>query len=104
MKFSKIVVDVNNWYHRNYAVNKNLTTTLEDGTHLVTGGIFGTVNTIKRLERDFGGESCQIFLLFDNATSGVNKRKEIDPDYKGNREKKDHTFYQGLDYLRFIFI
>jgi len=102
MKFSKIICDISNWYHRNYAVNSQLTTTLEDGTHLVTGGIYGTINTIKRLEREFGGDNCQVFLLFDNATSSINKRKEIDPDYKGNRTKKDHTFYQGLDYLRFI--
>ncbi len=102
MKFQHILFDVSNLYHKGWHVNNNLTTTLEDGTEMITGGIYTTIQSINKMEREYGGDNCQIYLLFDNATSGGNKRKEIDPDYKGNREKKDHTFYKGLDYLRFI--
>lgn len=101
-KFSKILIDISNVYHKNMHTNKNLTTTLEDGTSLITGGIFGTIRSINKLEREHGSDNCQVYLLFDNTTSGGNKRKEIDPEYKANREKKDHSFYKGLDYLRFI--
>jgi len=89
-------------YHKNWHTNNHLTTKLDDGTDLVTGGVYGTIKSINKLEREHGGENCQIYLLFDNASSGPTKRKIIDPDYKANRDKKDHTFYKGLDYLRFI--
>lgn len=102
MKFSHILCDVSNIYHANWCTNNNLSTTLEDGTTMITGGIYGAIRSINKLERDYGGDNCQIYLLFDNATSGTTKRKEIDPEYKSNRTKKDHTFYKGLDYLRFI--
>lgn len=102
MKFQHILVDISNQYHKNWHTNNNLTTTLEDGTTLITGGIYGTIRSLNKMEREYGEDNCQIYLLFDNATSGTTKRKEIDPDYKANRERKDHAFYKGLDYLRFI--
>jgi len=82
--------------------NSNLTVILEDGTEIISGGIYGTIRSINKLERELGSSNCQVYLLFDNATSGTTKRKKIDPDYKANRKKKDRSFYKALDYLRFI--
>lgn len=102
MKFQHILIDISNIFYKNMHTNSNLTVTLKDGTKIISGGIFGTIRSINKLERELGSNNCQIYLLFDNAVSGITKRKEIDPDYKSNREKKDHSFYKALDYLRFI--
>ncbi|NCB03338.1 MAG: hypothetical protein EOM67_14465 [Spirochaetia bacterium] len=81
-----------------------MTTVLEDGMEMVTGGIYNSLRMIQRIERDFLEQNGEVFFLFDNSHSGLNRRKEIDPEYKANREKKDEAFYRSLDYLHLIFL
>jgi 5'-3' exonuclease len=69
---------------------------------MVTGGIFTTIRMIQRIEREYLDTGGRIYFLFDNALSGEDNRKEIDPDYKINRKKREPQFYRGLDYLQLV--
>jgi 5'-3' exonuclease len=69
---------------------------------MVTGGIFTAIKMIQRIEREYLDSEGRIYFLFDNASSGEVRRKEIDPDYKINRKKRDPQFYRGLDYLQLV--
>jgi DNA polymerase I len=81
-----------------------MTAVLEDGMKIVTGGIYNSLRMIQRIERDFLQPEGEVYFLFDNSHSGLNRRKEIDPEYKANREKKDESFYRSLDYLHLIIL
>jgi 5'-3' exonuclease len=81
-----------------------MTTVLEDNTTMVTGGIYNSLRMIQRIERDYLQPEGEVYFLFDNCHSGINKRKEIDPDYKANREKKDEAFYRSLDFLHLVLL
>jgi 5'-3' exonuclease len=73
-----------------------------EGKRMVTGGIFTALKMIQRIEREYLDNEGRIYFLFDNASSGEDHRKEIDPDYKINRKKRDPQFYRGLDYLQLV--
>lgn len=57
---------------------------------------------LQRIERDYLELGGEVYFLFDNCHSGIYKRKEIDPEYKSNRTKKEDTFYRSLDFLHLI--
>jgi 5'-3' exonuclease len=69
---------------------------------MVTGGIFTFLKTIQRIEREYLDNKGRIYFFFDNASGEEDYRKEIDPDYKINRKKRDPQFYRGLDYLQLV--
>jgi 5'-3' exonuclease len=73
-----------------------------EGKRMVTGGIFTSLKMIQRIEREYLDSEGRVYFLFDNALSGEDRRKEIDPDYKINRKKRDPQFYRGLDYLQLV--
>ncbi len=104
IKYSKIIIDGNNLYHKNWHTQKYLTTKLEDGTELITGGIYGFLQSLKKLERELLSPNGEIYILFDNHTSKDDIRKLIDPDYKANRDKRDPTFVKGLELLQLILL
>jgi len=104
MKYQKIFIDVSNFYYRAYSVGMNMTAKMEDKQEMVTGGIYNSLRMTQRVERDFLAQGGEVFFLFDNCHSGINRRKEIDPDYKANREKREDAFYRSLDYLHLILL
>lgn len=104
MKYDNILIDVSNFYMRAYAVNQDLTAELEDGTKIVSGGIFTAIRMINSVENKFLKPDGKIYFLFDNCHSGDNKRKEIDPDYKSNRTKKDDGYYRSMDIFQMILL
>jgi 5'-3' exonuclease len=101
MKYSRILVDVAGLYFRAFSTSQHLVADVE-GKRMVTGGIFTSLKMIQRIEREYLGDKGRIYFLFDNASSGEDRRKEIDPDYKINRKKRDPQFYRGLDYLQLV--
>ncbi len=101
MRYKNICIDLSNLYHRAYHVGKNMTTDIK-GIETVTGGIVVSLKMIQSLERDYLENDGKIYFLFDNCHSGINKRKEIDPDYKSNRDKKEESFYKTLDLFQMI--
>lgn len=102
--YSKLLIDVSNVYMRAYSVGTSMTNVMEDGTTLVTGGIYNFLRMIKSLENRFLAQDGETYFLFDNSHSGIVRRKEIDPSYKSNRTKKDEDFYRSIDLLQMILL
>jgi len=99
MKYDKIFVDISNLYARGFYAANSMTSELDDGTSIITGGIYTSVKMIQRIEREFLSSLGDLFFIFDNVHSGDNKRKLIDPDYKKGRKPKEESYYRGLDIL-----
>lgn len=120
MKFNKIFVDISNLYHRAFATSSHLTFKLPDGTSVVTGGIFTSVQMIKKLVSTHLSENGTMYFLFDYTHVDYDKnssdkksenyeenlRKNIDPEYKANRVAKTDasTFFYGLNVLQMILL
>lgn len=100
--YNNVIIDVNNLYHKNYHVYKNMIFEVNN-KHIVTGGVYGFIKSLKMLQRKFLVEGGCIYFLFDNPDSKQNMRQlSIDPTYKANRKKYSQPFYRSLDYLRLI--
>ena len=102
-KYKHIIIDGNNLYAANWFANKNLTVTYQ-GNVIITGGIYGFLRSLKRLEREYLEKFGKVYILFDNYDSKENYRKEIDPAYKKDRKKQELAYYQGLDLLQLILL
>lgn len=102
--YSKIIVDTSNFYMRAYSVGGNMTNRMDDGTMLITGGIYTFLKMMKSVESRFLSPDGQVYFLFDNSHSGIDRRKEIDPEYKSNRTKKDESFYRSMDLLQTLML
>ena len=100
-QYQRIIIDISNLYYRAFAASQHLVADV-DGRRMVTGGVFTSIKMIQRIERNYLEENGRMYFLFDNAFSGEDRRKEIDPDYKMNRKKRDPQFYRGLDYLQLV--
>jgi 5'-3' exonuclease len=101
MRYQRILIDVSNLYFRAFSTSQHLVADVE-GRRMVTGGIFTSLKIIQRIEQEYLDDKGRIYFLFDNALSGEDRRKDIDPDYKINRKKRDPQFYRGLDYLQLV--
>ncbi|MDR1147611.1 MAG: hypothetical protein LBK66_03155 [Spirochaetaceae bacterium] len=101
LKYHRILIDISNVYYRAFSTSPYLTAEVE-GRRMATGGIFKSIKMIQRIERDYLDTGGRLYFLFDNALSGEYRRKEIDPDYKINRKKRESQFYRGLDYLQLV--
>ena len=105
MMYDTLVVDTSNLYMRAYSVGSSLTSQLSDGTEIITGGIYNFIRMINSLENRFLKESNgKVYFIFDNSKSGILRRKDIDPEYKSNRTKKDDLFYRTIDFLHSILL
>ena len=89
---------------RAYSVGQSMTHEMEDGVSLITGGIYTFLRMVKSLENRFLLPEGEVYFLFDNSHSGIDRRKVIDPNYKSNRTKKDEGFYRSLDILQAILL
>lgn len=103
-KYSRILIDMSNLYYRSYSVSSHLSFKTSAGKEIITGGVYTSLKMIQRIQSEFLAPDGFIYFLFDNTHSGDDKRKEIDPDYKANRVKKDQAFYKGLDLLHLILL
>lgn len=103
MKYSKIIIDGHNLYHRNYHVNKNLTFNVEGHT-IITGGVYGFLRSLNMLKREYLSEAGQVYILFDNSHSKIESRRKLDPEYKNNRSELPKSFYRGVEFLQLILL
>lgn len=100
--YDVIIIDSNNWYHRNFETHKDMTHKVGEKT-IVTGGIYGFLQSVKKWRRNFSHSDTKFYFLFDNPTTKSNLRQQmIDPHYKENRKKRPKSFYRSIDYLRLI--
>ena len=102
--YTRILLDASNLYWAAFSVSQDLTHVLPNGEPVVTGGVFTFLKMMKRIEREYLSPMGSFYILFDNTQSVENRRKEIDPEYKANRYKKDPIFYRGLDFLNLILL
>lgn len=117
-KYDHIFIDVMNMYWRAYSANKHLSTQLPDGTILVTGGVYTSIKMLQKVKRDLLEEDGLIYLLFEGGMLSTQDlpmekvdgarsfRKNLDPDYKSNRDNKsvDPGFYRALNTLETVLL
>lgn len=109
--YKYLIIDGNNWYARNWYTHDKTSITY-DGTLVSTGGIYGFFRSLLKWERKFLEinpnnllmPKGQVYILFDNCTSKINNRRDIDPEYKKLRENNDDTYYAGIDMLQMILL
>jgi hypothetical protein len=98
-----LIIDAQNLYWR--AVMSSIKKCLDkENFEIYSNSIRDFLDKINGLESKFGTNKCSIYLLFDNPTSIINKRKKIDIEYKHTREEKNvpKNFYKTLDMLQEI--
>lgn len=79
-KYNFLIIDGSNLYHRSYHLGKV-------HSNLASGVIQESLKAIDKLIDLFAYDTSEIYFLFDNTQSQINLRKQIDPEYKSNREK-----------------
>lgn len=102
-KYDYMIIDGHNLYHRAYHANKELTHHV-DGKRIITGGVYGFLNSLRKLKKDYLLPGGYIYILFDNFASSTEIRKKIDPQYKSNRPKLPRSFYRGVEILQLILL
>lgn len=102
-EYNSIVVDGNNLYHRCSSANQPHTTTVE-GQQVRTGGVYGMLRSLKRIEQSYGSRHSRVFVIFDNSDSKHESRRSIDPEYKRNRSAESDGFYRGINILQEILL
>ena len=102
--YSKILIDTSNFYMRAYSVCSGMTNKMDDGSTLITGGIYNFIRMVRSVENRFLSPEGTVYFLFDNSHSGIDRRKKIDPEYKSNRTKKDEGFYRSMDILQALML
>ena len=105
-QYQAILIDVLNIFHANTSVNHRLTTTLGDGSAMCTGGIYGMIRSIKKLERERLAPGGHLYFLADitiprcaDEDKPSNYRLLIDPQYKANRKPHSEAFYVSYNLM-----
>jgi 5'-3' exonuclease len=101
MTFSKILIDVPNLFIRNHYTHQGMFYE-KDGNKIPTGGIYGFIKSLQKIQKNYGSEITEYYFLYDNFASKTISRKEIDPGYKIDREKFDSSIYQEINVLALI--
>lgn len=87
------IIDGKSVFYRGYYAMGHLS--LPDGTP--TGGVFGfasmLIEIIEKLRPEY------IAVAWDKAKTNIRRRREIYPDYKGNRKPAPDDFYAQIPYL-----
>lgn len=101
MKYKNLVFDVHNLYYRALWKNEDRNIQIE-GRNIRTGGILKSLKMIEYRIEHYLEASGRCFFLFDNPTSRDSLRKQINFEYKSNRDKMPSEFYRGLNYLEAV--
>jgi DNA polymerase-1 len=97
-----IIIDGNNLAHRAFHVHKDLGTKIDD-RYIFTGVPYGSIISILGYVQKYLNESGKVIVTWDE---GRDRRKEIYPDYKGNRTEdwEDYDNFMAQRMLaKFIF-
>jgi hypothetical protein len=100
MSYKYLIIDAQNLYWR--AVMASLKKCLDsDNRQIYANSIKNFLDRVNDFEKNYGEKNCEVYLLFDNPLSVINKRKSIDVEYKHTREDKNvpKNFYKTLDIL-----
>ena len=87
------IIDGKSVFYRGYYAMGNLS--LPDGTP--TGGVYGfaamLIEIIEKLQPEY------VAVAWDKAKTNIRRRREIYPEYKGNRKPAPPDFYAQIPYL-----
>ena len=92
--YDYLIIDLLNIFHAHDAIAKK-----EDKSQ---NGIYGTIQKINKLKREYLKPEGIVYILSDNPTSKVQTRKLLDPEYKINRIERPQEFYKSLEVLALI--
>ncbi len=100
--YDTLLVDVYNMYYRSFKSSEEEKIKVGKDT-LEVNGIIRFLDLMKHYKAKYGTKGVQIYYLFDNSKSSVEKfRKCLSEDYKKLRKKESESFYRGLDMLELI--
>ncbi len=100
--FSKIIIDGNNLFFRNFYTHKEKIRI--KNKEILSGAIFGYIKSIQKIQKIFGTENTEFYHIWDNFSCSDSIRHEIDPNYKIKRVKYDENFYESIDLLNLILL
>ena len=99
MNYNQVLIDTPNIFNRAFHKNKALGKEVNNCVPI----FLSMINKIQRRFSSMGHET-NFYFLFDNDTSKVAVRKDIDPSYKSNRKSGDEDFYRLLDLVHLIIL
>lgn len=102
-KYDSLVIDIFNIFYACTYANKKLEHKVK-GKTLKTGGVYGSILYIRNKCNKYLKEGGKVYIASDNFSAKVNMRKEINPHYKANRDKKSKSFYKAIEYLLLILL
>lgn len=94
-KYSRILIDVPEMY---YGIISEANPENTEGTVAV----FNFFKLLSGIETEYLEDGGKLYLLFSDDPSKSWIKKNIDPDYKVNRQLRSPQFARGLDYLRLM--
>ncbi len=103
-KFSCILIDANNLYHRIYHGITGNSSVVFTEAELYPKVIKGFLMSLNKIERELLGLGGKMYLLFDNNDSKINLRSQLSDDYKNNRKSKPDVFYRFIELLKNILL
>lgn len=106
MKYEVIFIDLFNLYYKAYYGSKNISTRNKQKDPLYAGGIVTSLFMIKKIQKKFLHKNGDMFFLADSYHVGdddfISARKQLDPEYKRDRNIEKPHFYRGIDLLIMI--
>ena len=103
-QFQNLIFDVSNVFHRAYHASQASSPSGESVEGVSKTAIQSFFNILRRVEKEFLEPGGTCWFLFDNSSSGENRRKEIDPGYKADRKPKDVEINSTIDALHFLLL
>jgi 5'-3' exonuclease len=99
-KYKYILIDGNNLFWRSWATN--IAEVILKDEKIYSGGIATFISRLNQLINMFSYvDDVKIYLLFDNPTSTIKVRQEIDENYKSHQlnKKHDKEIYKTIEIL-----
>lgn len=100
MKYNFLILDGNNLFWRAWATN--VEQLIVDNEVIYSGGIAQFISRLNQLIDTFSyKDMVKVYLLFDNPTSTIKARQEIDENYKSHRLNKKYAkeIYKTIEIL-----
>jgi len=100
LKYNFLILDGNNLFWRAWATN--VEQLIVDNEVIYSGGIAQFISRLNQLIDTFSyKDMVKVYLLFDNPTSTIKARQEIDENYKSHRLNKKYAkeIYKTIEIL-----
>lgn len=90
------LIDGNHLLNRNFHIPEFQNLGVEvDGARVLTGATYGFLNSLRKIYDDHTAPTDETIVIWDSG--GHNFRRDIDPEYKSNREARSPEFGDQYD-------